>query len=188
VESVRGGGLDAFDSAGVVVSAAHAFEAAVVAAFDADLQKDQTVLIHLGEQVEFGYVQAVRPGTDGKSDDARHTECLFVEAAELRHRGMGVTKGLKIREVLSRLVVAVFLKFNAALDLFANAQAGIAVGGVEGFVVTEAAASGAAGAVAVGAGKTSIDGYFLKAGAKVPAKVLGCCVEAALVWPGIHRH
>ena len=72
------------------------------------------------------------------------------------------------------------IELNTFLDLLSDAFFGAAVGRIEGFVATERASSGAAGAITVLTGETGIDTDFLDAGAEEVIEVTRVGVDATV--------
>ena len=78
------------------------------------------------------------------------------------------------------------MKFNAFSYLLGNAFLRLAVRWVESFVIAIGATAGAFCAIAVGAGKAGIEGYFLNPGAKLTPEIFGIRIISPVVSPGIN--
>jgi len=78
------------------------------------------------------------------------------------------------------------MEFHPFPDLLLNAFFRLAVGGIEGVVVTIGASSAAFGAVAVRACKASVDAQLLYTLTEYVTEIIRIGVEPSLMSPGIH--
>ena len=93
-------------------------------------------------------------------------------------RFVGVGKRLEVGEILIGPAVTALVEFDAFLDLLADAFFWTAIGGIEGLVAAEGAASRADLAVTVGTAEAGIDADFLDAGAEQRLEVLAIGIVA----------
>ena len=135
VDASACGGLDRLPGAFEVVPAVDVPERLVIAGLDAVFDgHDLPAFVQRCDVVEFGFVDAVRPGADDQPDHVRMAERFFVETLELAQRTVGVGVSLEISEVVPGVAVADAVEFHAFLHLLRNAFGRVTIGRIEGSV------------------------------------------------------
>lgn len=144
------------------MSAVDAQQSIVVGTLDAVFNGEESLPVQLFEIVEKFIAYAVGTRTDYQAYNIVAAKSLLILCAQFVDRGVCVAVRLKISDVFH---VGVFArkKSLSLFYLFGYRFVAVAVGGVESLVVAERTAAAAHSAIAVGTGKSCIDGYLLNA-------------------------
>ncbi len=146
--------------AGEIMAAVDTLKGAVVATLDAVFDAEESPLLEAGNIVELCLVDTIGPGADDESLHLGVREGSLIQLLQFGQGGMCIGKGLEIGQVNRGFAATLAVEGNAVVNLLEDVFLGRTVAGYKGAVEAVGAATGADGPVAVGTGKSSIDGQF----------------------------
>ena len=158
------------DEARVVVSAIEESEGAVVRRLQADFQREPFLFGDFRKQVEDVVSQRVGPRSDRQPDDLGTTQGDSIRFFQSFDGGVGVGRGLKIRDEFRRVESTLQL-FDSVVDLGVDILKSKSAAGAETDRVAKDATAAPDRSVDIGTGEMRVDADFANDPAKFPLEI-----------------